>query len=71
VTDVTPGESGPGTPPTLVNCPFGALARDHPALVCGMNLALLGAVAERVGDGRVAARLDPGEERCCVVLDAG
>ena len=53
----------------LVNCPFDALARDHTDLVCGMNLALLGAVADRVGDGTLTARLDPADDRCCVVLD--
>ncbi len=58
-----------GAAVTLVNCPFDALARDHTALICGMNLAVLRAVADRAGDGRVAARLDPGEGRCCVVLD--
>lgn len=54
---------------TLANCPFDALARDHTALVCGMNLALLEAVADRVGDGTLTARLDPADDRCCVVLD--
>ena len=54
---------------TLANCPFDALARDHTELVCGMNLALLGAVADRVGDGTLTARLDPADDRCCVVLD--
>jgi predicted ArsR family transcriptional regulator len=53
----------------LVNCPFDALARDHTDLVCGMNLALLGAVADRVGDGTLTARLDPADDRCCVVLN--
>jgi len=33
-----------------------------------MNLALLGAVADRVGDRRVAARLESGARRCCVLL---
>ena len=54
---------------TLANCPFDALARDHTELVCGMNLALLGAVADRVGNGTLTARLDPADDRCCVVLD--
>ena len=53
---------------TLVNCPFAALARDHTVLVCGMNLALLGGLAEQVGEDRVRARLEPGPDRCCVVL---
>ncbi len=56
---------------TLANCPFDALAREHTELVCGMNLALLDAIAGRVGDGRLAARLDPATDRCCVVLAAG
>lgn len=55
----------------LANCPFHALAQQHTDLVCGMNLALLGAVADRVGDGRIVARLDPAPDRCCVVLDTG
>ena len=53
---------------TLANCPFDALARDHTALVCGMNLALLEAAADRLGDGSLSARLDPHADRCCVVL---
>lgn len=56
---------------TLANCPFDSLAREHTGLVCGMNLALLDAVTDRVGNGRITARLDPGAGRCCVVLDAG
>lgn len=55
---------------TLANCPFDALAREHTELVCGMNLALVGAVADQVGGGNLTARLDPSEDRCCVVLDA-
>jgi predicted ArsR family transcriptional regulator len=53
----------------LANCPFDALAREHTELVCGMNLALVGAVADRVGGGALTARLDPADDRCCVVLD--
>ncbi len=53
----------------LVNCPFHALVRDHRDLVCGMNHALLGGMCERIGG--LAAHLDPGAQRCCVVLRAG
>lgn len=53
---------------TLANCPFHALAKEHTALVCGMNLALVGAITKRLGDGTLAARLDPDESRCCVVI---
>jgi predicted ArsR family transcriptional regulator len=50
---------------TLTSCPFHALAQDHTQLVCGMNLALLGQVAEAAG---LTATLDPAPDRCCVVL---
>jgi predicted ArsR family transcriptional regulator len=53
---------------TLANCPFDDLARDHTELICGMNLVLLGAVAARIGNGTLTARLDPADDRCCVVL---
>lgn len=53
----------------LANCPFDTLAREHTGLVCGMNLALLDAVAGEIGDGRLSARLEPADHRCCVVLD--
>lgn len=55
----------------LSNCPFDTLAREHTQLVCGMNLAIMTAVARRVGASGLAARLDPAPARCCVVLDAG
>ena len=53
---------------TLANCPFHSLAKEHTELVCGMNLALVGAISERLGEGKLQARLDPAEDRCCVVL---
>lgn len=53
---------------TLTNCPFHALAKEHTELVCGMNLALVGAITERLGDDQLVARLDPGGHRCCVVI---
>jgi predicted ArsR family transcriptional regulator len=48
------------------NCPFHALAESHPALVCGMNLALL----EGLIDGSVwlTAALDARPGECCTVL---
>jgi predicted ArsR family transcriptional regulator len=51
----------------LANCPFHALARDHTALVCGMNLHLLTALLDAVAPG-TTARLDPAPGRCCVVV---
>lgn len=52
----------------LRNCPFHRLAREHTELICGMNLAMLGAVTESTGDA-YEARLDPGPDRCCVAFD--
>jgi predicted ArsR family transcriptional regulator len=50
----------------LRNCPFDALARDHTALVCGVNLDYVSGVVEGVGCRHACAELDPGEDRCCV-----
>jgi predicted ArsR family transcriptional regulator len=52
----------------LRNCPFHALAREHTTLVCGMNLALIRAVTDPFGDS-LTPRLDPGDGRCCVLVD--
>jgi predicted ArsR family transcriptional regulator len=61
----------------LGNCPFHALAEQHTALVCGMNLHLLdGMVNGLIEEPGVTpasppprARLDPAPGRCCVTLD--
>lgn len=55
----------------LANCPFHALAQEHTALVCGMNLALLASFSRELADGGVVARLDPAPGRCCVTLARG
>jgi predicted ArsR family transcriptional regulator len=52
----------------LVNCPFHRLARDHPDLVCGMNLTLLDSLLEALGASGLEARLDPEPPLCCVKL---
>ena len=49
----------------LRNCPFDGVARTHPAVVCGANLALLEGA---FGDG---VRIDPRPEGCCVVVERG
>ena len=54
----------------LANCPFHALAREHVDLICGMNLALIAGMVERTADGRLTARLEPTDGRCCVRLSA-
>src|SRR5262249_46644731 len=55
---------------TLANCPFRALAAEHTALVCGMNLAIMEGLLDRLGRLRHAAELDPADGRCCVRLTA-
>jgi predicted ArsR family transcriptional regulator len=61
---------GPAGEVRLRNCPFHALTRDHQALVCGANLALLGGFAAEAQGERRALRavLDPQPGMCCVVL---
>lgn len=52
----------------LHNCPFHALAEQFPALICGMNLALVeGLISGQTGD-RWTARMDPRPGTCCVAL---
>ncbi len=51
----------------LRNCPFHALAQEHTELVCGLNLALVGALTQRL-DRHLTPRLNPAEGRCCVVI---
>jgi predicted ArsR family transcriptional regulator len=50
----------------LVNCPFHILSERHPALVCGMNLALLEGLVE--GTEGLRAHMDPRPGLCCVVV---
>jgi predicted ArsR family transcriptional regulator len=54
----------------LHNCPFRSLAEEFPALVCGMNLALVEGILPGCADGEGwTAVLDPlPEEGCCVAL---
>ena len=54
----------------LANCPFHSLASAHTAMVCGMNLALIDALADEVDGAQIRCSLDPAEGRCCVVLSA-
>ncbi|MGW0604868.1 helix-turn-helix transcriptional regulator [Streptomyces sp. NPDC002640] len=48
----------------LRNCPFHALADEFPALICGMNLALLDGMA----DEEWRAVMEPCPGGCCVAL---
>jgi predicted ArsR family transcriptional regulator len=52
----------------LANCPFHALAKQHTALVCDMNLEVITALADEVGHTDVEVQLDPAPDRCCVAL---
>ena len=54
----------------LANCPFHALAREHTALVCSMNLHLITALLDELGRRDVQTGLDPAPQRCCVTLTA-
>ncbi|MFZ3565344.1 helix-turn-helix transcriptional regulator [Streptomyces sp. BH097] len=48
----------------LRNCPFHALAEEFPALICGMNLALL----EGIAPATWQPAMDPCPGGCCVAL---
>ena len=50
----------------LENCPFDRVARDHTALVCGLNLDFVGGVVEGLGCVAVHTTLEPSPGRCCV-----
>ena len=52
----------------MANCPFHALAQVHPTLVCHMNHALITGLIGSLAPDRVDAKLDPGDDRCCVTL---
>lgn len=52
----------------LVNCPFHVLSERHPALICGMNLALLEGLIEDTEGLRV--HMDPRPGMCCVAVEA-
>ncbi|NRQ35185.1 transcriptional regulator [Nonomuraea sp. NN258] len=52
----------------LRNCPFHALSREQPLLVCSMNLALCQGLLEGLGADPAGVRLDPRPGECCVAL---
>ena len=64
-----PIESPRGTV-RLRNCPFDALAKGHPDLVCGLNLSLIDGLLAGLEATGLVARLDPQPGRCCVALRA-
>lgn len=62
-----PYRSAPGEV-SLRNCPFHALAKQSPALVCGMNRDLIEGLVQGLGNTTVQAVLQPHDEDCCVKL---
>jgi predicted ArsR family transcriptional regulator len=51
----------------LANCPFRRLAKEHPQLVCGMNLHLVAGLLSGL-DAPLHAELAPTAGHCCVRL---
>ena len=54
----------------MANCPFRTLAVAHTDLVCRLNHSLLTGFADSVAPHLLDARLEPAEDRCCVILAA-
>ena len=57
-----------GSTVTLANCPFHVLARSHTELVCQINHTFIATLAQSIAPAVLDARLDAGENRCCVTL---
>jgi predicted ArsR family transcriptional regulator len=53
---------------TLRNCPFHALSRYAPEIVCGMNQAFIEGLVRGLGNETVEAALQPKPGQCCVTL---
>lgn len=53
----------------LANCPFHALAAEHTALVCGMNLGLVEGMLDGAHCTARRARLAPHKGHCCVRIE--
>lgn len=52
----------------LANCPFDSLAREHTALVCSANLALVGGILEGMDCAHLRASGEPHAGQCCVAI---
>jgi len=55
---------------SLRNCPFHALARRAPDLVCGLNREFVDGLLRGLGNETVEAALEPTPGQCCVKLRA-
>jgi predicted ArsR family transcriptional regulator len=52
----------------MVNCPFHAFAASHTELVCRLNHSMLSGFVDAAAPDLLEARLEPAENRCCVML---
>jgi predicted ArsR family transcriptional regulator len=52
----------------LRNCPFHAVARHAPELVCRMNREFIDGIVRGIGNRTLEAALEPTPGQCCVVL---
>jgi predicted ArsR family transcriptional regulator len=52
----------------LRSCPFHALSRHAPELVCGMNRSFIEGIVRGIGNQSLEAALEPTPGQCCVVL---
>lgn len=59
-----------GSAVVLANCPFHALAQQHTALVCGMNVRVVEGLLDGIGSTGLTAHLRPTPGHCCVRLAA-
>ena len=55
----------------LRSCPFHAVARHAPELVCRMNREFIEGIVRGIGNQTLEAALEPTPGQCCVVLRAG
>ena len=53
---------------TLLNCPFHELAESHRALMCSVNLELIGGLLDGRPETGLGAALEPAPGRCCVTV---
>jgi predicted ArsR family transcriptional regulator len=60
--------SGEGGSLRLRSCPFHAVARHAPELVCRMNREFIQGIVRGIGNQTVEASLEPAPGQCCVVL---
>jgi predicted ArsR family transcriptional regulator len=55
----------------LRSCPFHAIARHAPELVCRMNREFIEGIVRGIGNQTLEASLEPAPGQCCVVLRPG